>query len=120
MELNHTIIPVHDKGASARFFAEIMGSAYKGTVGHFAPVKVNSALTMDFDNAADFQTHHYAFKVSDSEFDSILARIQAADIAHGSGPRTPEDGTLNKRSGGRGFYWRDRDGHLMEVLTRDS
>lgn len=120
MELNHTIVPVDDKEISAKFFAEIMGLTYEGTVGHFAPVKINSTLTMDFDNATDFQRHHYAFKVSDSEFDGIFARIQAADIAYGSGPGTPDDGRLNQRSGGRGFYWRDGDGHLLEVLTRDS
>ena len=119
MELNHTIIPVHDNEAAAKFFAEIMGLTYDGPTGHFAPVKVNRSLTMDFDNAKEFGHHHYAFKVSDEEFDGIFARIQAAGIGFGSGPRSPDDGKLNERSGGRGFYWQDHDGHLLEVLTRD-
>ena len=119
MELNHTIVPCHDKEASARFFAEIMGLHYLGPMGHFAPVKVNDALTMDFDNAAGFKGHHYAFKVTDEEFDGILARIEAAEVGYGCGPFSPDDGRINTRHGGRGFYWRDIDGHLLEVLTRD-
>ena len=119
MELNHTIIPALDHEASAKFFADIMGLAYEGPMGHFAPVKINSALTLDFDKATEFTHQHYAFKVSDAEFDGVFARIQAAGIQYGSGPRTLDNGELNHRSGGRGFYWRDKDSHLMEVLTRD-
>lgn len=118
MELNHTIVPSRDKEAAARFFAEIMGLSYDGPMGHFAPVAVNDALTMDFDNAADFKSHHYAFKVTDDEFDGIFARIKANGVTYGSGPFSPDNGEINTRHGGRGFYWRDVDGHLMEVLTR--
>ncbi|MYD44214.1 MAG: VOC family protein [Gammaproteobacteria bacterium] len=119
MELNHTIVPSKDKVKAAEFFAEIMGLTYEGSVGHFAPVVVNDALTMDFDNADSFQSHHYAFKVSDDEFDGIFERIQAKEIVYGSGPFSTENGEINRRNGGRGFYWRDVDGHLLEVLTRD-
>ena len=119
MELNHTIVPSKDNEASARFFARIMGLSYDGPMGHFAPVVVNEALTMDFDNARTFEGHHYAFKVTDEEFDGIFARIQADGVVYGSGPRSPDNGEINTRQGGRGFYWRDIDGHLMEVLTRD-
>ena len=119
MELNHTIVPSRDKEAAARFFADILGLDYLGPAGHFAPVEVNAALTMDFDNAADFKTHHYGFKVTDEEFDGIFARIEAAGVTYGSGPFSWNDGEINTRHGGRGFYWRDIDGHLMEVLTRD-
>lgn len=119
MELNHTIIPVEDNQVSAQYFADIMGLTYEGPMGHFAPVSVNNSLTMDFDNATGFQRHHYAFKVSDEEFYGIFSRIKAAGIAYGSGPRSPDNGEINQRAGGRGFYWQDGDGHLMEVLTRD-
>ena len=119
MELNHTIVPARDKEASARFFARIMGLSYDGPMGHFAPVVVNDALTMDFDNASDIPSHHYAFKVTDEEFDGIFARIKAGGVTYGAGPSSPDNGEINTRHGGRGFYWRDIDGHLMEVLTRD-
>ena len=119
MELNHTIVPSRDKVAAARFFADIMGLRYLGPAGHFAPVQVNAALTMDFDNAADFKSHHYAFKVTDEEYDGIFARIEGNGVRYGAGPFSPDDGKINARHGGRGFYWRDVDGHLMEVLTRE-
>ena len=119
MELNHTIVPSKDKEASARFFAEIMGLEYKGMSGHFAPVLVNDSLTMDFDNSSDIRSHHYAFKVNDDEFDAIFDRIKSNGVTYGSHPFSPDNGEVNDWNGGRGFYWRDIDGHLLEVLTRD-
>ncbi len=119
MELNHTIVPSKDKEAAARFFAEIMGLNYEGMTGHFAPVVVNGSLTMDFDNSSEFRGHHYAFKVTDDEFEGIFDRIKAKGVTYGSGPFTPDNGEINNWNGGRGFYWRDLDGHLLEVLTRD-
>ena len=116
--LNHTIVPAHDKEASARFFAHLFGLTYAGPVGHFAPVQVNDTLTLDFDNRERFESHHYAFHVSDEEFDAIFGRIQAAAITYGSGPRALEDGQINNRRGGRGVYFRDPNGHVLELLTR--
>jgi len=115
--LDHTIVPAHDKEASARFFARIFGLTYDGPLYHFAPVKVNETLTLDFDNDSDFDSHHYAFKISEAEFDAIFARIKAEKIPYGRGPMTPDDMTINHRRGGRGFYFRDPNGHLLEVLT---
>src|SRR5437016_2134042 len=100
--LNHTIVPAHDKEAAARFFAQIFGLQYAGPTGHFAPVRVNEELTLDFDNAESFEHHHYAFHVNDSEFDRILERVQEARIPYGSEPRSLENGQLNSRKGGRG------------------
>jgi catechol 2,3-dioxygenase-like lactoylglutathione lyase family enzyme len=116
--LNHTIAPAHDKEASARFFAHIFGLTYDGPVGHFAPIRVNDTLTLDFDTRDRFESHHYAFHVSDAEFDAIFDRIKAADIPYGSGPRSLEDMQLNTRRGGRGVYFRDPNGHVLELLTR--
>src|SRR5262249_13351247 len=67
--LDHTIVPAHDKIGSARFFARIFGLDYAGPISHFAPVKVNDALTLDFDERGQFESHHYAFKVGEPEFD---------------------------------------------------
>ncbi len=116
--LNHTIVPARDKEASARFFAQIFGLEYVGAAGHFAPVQVNNELTLDFDNAESFEHHHYAFHVGDAEFDSIFQRVREAGLPYGSGPRSLEDGKLNSRKGGRGFYFRDLNGHVLELLTR--
>ena len=116
--LNHTIVPTHDKEAAARFFAQIFGLQYAGPTGHFAPVRVNEELTLDFDNAETFEHHHYAFHVGDNEFDTILQRVQEAGISYGSEPRSLDNGQLNSRKGGRGIYFRDPSGHVLELLTR--
>lgn len=116
--LNHTIVPARDKEAAARFFAQFFGLQYAGLTGHFAPVRVNDELTLDFDDAESFAHHHYAFHVGDTEFDAILQRVREARIPYGSGPRSLEDGQLNSRKGGRGFYFRDPNGHVLELLTR--
>jgi len=115
--LDHTIVPARDKEESARFFARIFGVAYEGGGGHFAEVRVNDTLTLDFATEEGFESHHYAFKISEAEFDAIFARIQQNRIPYGSGPFSLENGQINRRKGGRGFYFRDPAGHVLEVLT---
>ena len=118
MRLDHTIVPSRDKVSSAAFFAMIMGLQYEGPMGHFAPVRINDSLTMDFDNREEFESHHYAFLVSDNEFDEIFARIKDNSVVYGSEPWTIDDMQINNRRGGRGFYFKDHDGHSMEVMTK--
>jgi len=115
--LDYTIVPARDKEASARFFARIFGLEYTGPVSHFAPVRINETLTIDFDNWDSFERHHYAFKVSEPEFDGIFDRVRGEGLVYGSGPRSAENMEINHRHGGRGFYFRDPNGHLLEVLT---
>lgn len=129
IELNHTVVPARDKVASAKFFARIFGLAFdESAAGYFAPVRVNDALTLDFaDNrswtdSADGDSvaiHHYAFKVSEDEFDAIFARIQKEGIRHGSQPDSRSDMKINHRGGGRGVYFDDPDGHILELLTAE-
>jgi catechol 2,3-dioxygenase-like lactoylglutathione lyase family enzyme len=118
ISLNHTIVPSRDKVASAQFFARILGLEFTGVKGHFAPVRVNDSLTMDFDERGQFEPHHYAFMVSDDEFDAIFARIQEAGITYGSEPTSKSDMQVNQRRGGRGIYFPDPNGHSLELLTR--
>jgi catechol 2,3-dioxygenase-like lactoylglutathione lyase family enzyme len=115
--LDHTIVPAHDKEASARFLARILGLRYEGPLSHFAPLRINDTLTLDFDNDTEFESHHYAFKVDEAEFDGIFERVRGEGIAYGSGPRALDDMKINRRHGGRGFYFRDPNGHVLEVLT---
>jgi catechol 2,3-dioxygenase-like lactoylglutathione lyase family enzyme len=114
--LNHTIVPAHDKAASAKFFARIFGLK-PGRAGYFAPVKVNKSLTLLFDEGDKFESHHLAFRVTNKEFDAILARIKKQDIAIGSAPWSLRDGKLNHWNGGRGFYFEDINGHVLELMT---
>lgn len=118
LELDHTIVPARNKEASARFFARIFGLAYEGQSPPFAPVKVNDRLTLDFMDEEGFKSHHYAFKVEDTDFDAIFGRIQAEGLRYGSGPYRLEDMQINHRNGGRGVYFRDPDGHILEILTK--
>ena len=93
IELDHTIVPARDKERAARFFARIFGLAYEGPSGPFAPVRVNEALTLDFDDrGSSFEIHHYAFRVSGEAFDAIFARVQAERIPYGSFPWSRTDG----------------------------
>jgi hypothetical protein len=89
--LNHTIVPARDKVAAARFFANIFGVDFiEKQTDHFAPVRVNQTLTLLFDEDTSFDSHHYAFHVSDAEFDSIFERIKKAGLSYGKrslGPR---------------------------------
>jgi catechol 2,3-dioxygenase-like lactoylglutathione lyase family enzyme len=115
--LNHTIVPARDKVSAARFFADIFGLTFDEKTDYFAPVRVNETLTLLFDDEAAFDSHHYAFHVSNDEFDAIFGRIKHAGIAYGSGPGTLEDGKLNDWNGGRGVYFRNPDGHVLELMT---
>lgn len=119
IELNHTIVPAHDKVASAKFYAKILGLVFdEGKVGYFAPLRINERLTFAFDDDVDqFDSHHYAFKVGEEDFDRIFGRIQAEGIPYGSGPGAREDMTINHRGGGRGVYFCDQNGHILELLT---
>jgi catechol 2,3-dioxygenase-like lactoylglutathione lyase family enzyme len=114
--LNHAIVPARDKAATAKFFADLFGLK-RGRTGHFAPVRVNKTLTLLFDEDTEFESHHYAFHVSNREFDAILRRIKNAKIGFGSAPWTLEDGKLNRWNGGRGVYFRDPNGHVLELMT---
>jgi catechol 2,3-dioxygenase-like lactoylglutathione lyase family enzyme len=115
--LNHTIVPSRDKDGSARFFARIMGLSSPGAMGHFAQVHVNDDLSFDWDTSDGFDSHHYAFVVTDQEFDEIFGRLKGENVLYGSGPNAPANGEINTRRGGRGLYFADPDGHLMEIMT---
>ena len=115
--LNHTIVPAKDKEAAARRFAELFGLTYEGLGDHFAPVKVNDGLTFLFDNDTNFESHHYAFHVSDGDFDAIFERVKKAGLVYGSAPWSANDGKLNDWGGGRGVYFKTPDGHLLELMT---
>ena len=117
IELNHTIIPSHDKTASAKFFAKIFGLKYEGGHSHFDCVHLDESLVFLFDNYENFESHHYAFKVGEEDFDSIFGRVKAEGIAYGSGPRSQDDMKINNWNGGRGVYFHDPNGHSFELLT---
>ena len=118
VELNHTIIWAKDRWASARFLADILGLTAEPEWGPFVPVRTGNGVTLDFADSPDFRPQHYAFLVSEPEFDAALARLRSSGIkfcAHfdGSGP-----GEINHLHGGRGVYFGDANGHLLEIITQ--
>lgn len=116
--LDHTIVSANDKEESAQFLAEILDLPKPVSWGHFAIVKVGE-LSIDFvDATGDVQSRHFAFKVSEQEFDEIFARIQAKELPYWADPSKNRPDEINNRDGGRGFYFYDPSGHFLEVLTR--
>ena len=116
ISLNHTIVPARDKVAAANSSRDIFGLR-RGRTNYFAPVRVNKGLTLLFDDDAKFESHHYAFHVSEREFDAIFGRVKKAGLAYGSAPWSLDDGKLNDWGGGRGFYFKDPNGHVLELMT---
>lgn len=117
ISLNHTIVPAADNESAARFFAEIMGLRYDGPVRHFAPVRVNDQLTLDFMTVPKPAGHHLAFDVDPATFDDILARIKERGVVYGSEPSAPDNGRADHPLVPRGLFFRDDTGNLYEVLS---
>lgn len=124
-QLNHTIVYVRDKQVSANFLADILGTATSPPVARFLPVALDNGVALDYMNAADMgltepTPQHYALLVSQDTFDAAFARIVAAGLPYHGEPNGDRPGeTYVSRHGGRGVYFPDPDGHLMELLTRD-
>jgi catechol 2,3-dioxygenase-like lactoylglutathione lyase family enzyme len=117
VELNHTIIPAKDKWASAKFLADMLNLEAGPEWGHFVPVKTTNGVTLDFATREEFRPGHYAFLVSDAEFDAAFARIRALGARYYADPRRAKPGEINQLHGGRGVYFDDPSGHLMEIIT---
>jgi catechol 2,3-dioxygenase-like lactoylglutathione lyase family enzyme len=119
--LDHTIVPAHDKFASAKFFADLFGLSCGEPVGPFAPVRVNESLTFDFDDRRKpTEVHHYAFHVSAGDFDAIFGRIKLQGLTYGSGPYSNDNMQVSEFNGGRTVYFKELNGHLLEIRTRTS
>jgi catechol 2,3-dioxygenase-like lactoylglutathione lyase family enzyme len=116
--LNHTIVPVTDRRASARFFADLLGLEVAEPAGPFVPVPVNGDLTFDFDDRHGATPGHYGFLVDDATFDRVLAHLGATDgIPFGAGPAEGWNRGINHLAGGRGLYVLAPDGHTYELFT---
>lgn len=116
VELNHTIVYCRDKHASARFLTEVLGLPAPTTFGPFAVVEVANGVSLDF-LEGDVHAQHYAFLVSEAEFDQIFQRLVGRGLPYWADPGQEEAQQINTRDGGRGVYWEDPDGHILEILT---
>jgi len=119
VQLNHTIVSVRDSEASARFLAEILDLPAPTRFGPFMIVQATNGVSLDFMHAdGAIVPQHYAFLVSEAEFDEIFARIAARALPYWADPGRRGPGRINRRDGGRGLYFDDPDGHMLEILTR--
>jgi catechol 2,3-dioxygenase-like lactoylglutathione lyase family enzyme len=119
IQFNHTIVHARDKHASAEFLAGILGLPAPVAFGPFLAVEMSNGVTLDFMETVEVVlTEHYAFLVSEAEFDQIFERIQARDLPYWADPGRTEHQQINRRDGGRGLYFEDPSGHLLEILTR--
>jgi catechol 2,3-dioxygenase-like lactoylglutathione lyase family enzyme len=119
VQLNHTIVNVRDKQESATFLAEILGLAEPTPFGPFLVVQVDNDVSLDFaDDHGPAHPQHYAFLVTEAEFDEILGRITARGLPYWADPFKRRPGEINTNDGGRGVYWDDPDGHRLEIITR--
>ncbi|MFI9048096.1 VOC family protein [Streptomyces sp. NPDC053427] len=120
VSLNHTIVPAVDHRAAARYFATVMGLEElppAGRTGHFAPVRVNAELTLDFMSVPDPEGHHLAFDVDPETFDAILARIRTAGIPYGNDPASPDNGRTDHPLCARGLFFADDSRNLYEIMS---
>jgi len=119
IELNHTIVHARDAQASATFLADLLGRAAPVRFGPFHTVELDNRVTLDFiQTDAELTIEHYAFLVSEEEFDQVLGRIQARALPYWADPAHRQPGAINHHDGGRGVYWNDPNGHYLEVITR--
>ena len=120
IQLNHTIVPARDAKASAIFLTEILGLPQAPSrFGPFWTVTLDNGVTLDYiDSAEAMPIEHYAFLVSESEFDTIFERIRARKLEYWADPMHSRPSEINRNDGGRGVYWNDPNGHYLEILTR--
>ncbi|CAI2717097.1 VOC family protein [Nitrospina watsonii] len=119
VELNHTIIDAVDKKKSATFMADILGLPAPEEFSHFLIVRTSNNVSLDFLETTDkIETQHYAFLVSEKEFDQIFGRITDRGLPYWADPQQTKQGEINHHDGGRGVYFEDPSGHLLEIITR--
>lgn len=120
VKLNHTIVHSLDQRAAADFYAEVFGLPGPVRFGPFLGVQVANEVTLDFLNAdgMEIQMQHYAFLVSEADFDRIFGRIRERGVKYWADPGRTREGEINRHDGGRGVYFQDPSGHLLEIITR--
>lgn len=118
---NHTIVAARDKRESAEFLTELFGLPSPVPFGRFLAVMLEYGASLDYANAPDgeeIRPQHYAFLVSEDDFDEIYGKIQSRGLQHWADPGGQRPGEINTRDGGRGVYFPDPAGHHLEILTR--
>lgn len=118
-QLNHTIISSSNKSRSARFLADMLERPAPVRFGPFEVVELDNGVSLDFATVeGPIQPQHYAFLISEADFDAVFGRIREQGLEYWADPMGHRSGEINHNDGGRGVYFLDPDGHYMEVITR--
>jgi|SRR5580658_5580393 catechol 2,3-dioxygenase-like lactoylglutathione lyase family enzyme len=119
VQLNHTIVWCSNQSASAKFLAEMLGRPAPPRFGRFDVVELDNGVSLDFAEAeGQIRPQHYAFLISEADFDAVFSRIKDRGLEYWADPRRSQPGEINHNDGGRGVYFPDPDGHFLEVITR--
>ena len=119
IQLNHTIVWCRDKRKSAKFLTELLGLPKPTRFGPFLVVELANGVSLDFhDDDGRIAMQHYAFLISEAEFDTVFARIEERGLDYWADPGRTEPNEIYRHNGGRGLYFKDPDGHLLEIMTR--
>jgi catechol 2,3-dioxygenase-like lactoylglutathione lyase family enzyme len=119
VQLNHTIVACRDQQRSASFLTQILGLPAATRFGHFLVVGTDNGVSLDFaETDRDIAVQHYAFLIAEEDFDVIFGRITERGVPYWADPGRTRPGEINHNDGGRGVYFVDPDGHLMEIITR--
>jgi extradiol dioxygenase family protein len=118
---NHTIVAARDKRESAEFLSELFGLPSPTPFGHFLTVTLEHGASLDYTDVSEgeeIRPQHYAFLVTEDDFDAIYGKIQSRGLQHWADPGRQRPGEINTRDDGRGVYFPDPAGHFLEILTR--
>ena len=119
VQLNHTIVWCRDKQRSAAFVTDGLGLPPATPFGPFLVVDTANCVSLDYHDTDGAIAHqHYAFLVGEDDFDDIFGRIRGRGLEHWADPGQSRPGSINRNDGGRGVYFEDPDGHLLEIITR--
>ena len=118
VQLNHTIVWCRDKKKSATFLTEILGLPAPSRFGPFLVVELSNHTSLDFhETNSEIASQHYAFLIGEDDFDQVFGRIRERGVEYWADPSKRTAGKINSNDGGRGMYFEDPDGHLLEVIT---
>ena len=119
VSLNHTFVYCRDQVRSSTFLAEVLGLAEPRRMGPFLVLDLGNDVSLDYHQVEGRPTiQHYAFLVSEDEFDQIFGRVRERGLDYWADPGLQRPGEINHNDGGRGVYFPDPDGHFLEIITR--
>jgi len=117
--LNHTIVWCRDPRRSSAFLAGLLGRPAPVRFGPFMVVELDNGVSLDFhETDGEIAAQHYAFLLGEEDFDRVFARIEEQELPYWADPGQRQAGEINQHDGGRGVYFEDPDGHLLEIITR--